>query len=141
MATLVLALGAPRRLGVNSARADQAAQLAALHWWRSLKPGQLPEHVDVPADILAWGRLPLEDLAERLQIDPQGEALGHDWTLTRSPSVHLMLPSPPPSRWQVGQRSRPSISSRSLPRPWSTTRSAPCRSSTTRTSLRARAPT
>jgi len=103
LATLVLALGSPRRLGVNSARADQAAQLAALHWWRSLKPGQLPEHVDVPADILAWGRLPLEDIAARLQIDPLGEALGHDWTLTRSPSVLLMLPGPPPTRWQVGQ--------------------------------------
>ena len=104
LATLVLALGAPRRVGVNSARADQAAQLAALHWWRSLKLGELPEHFDVPTDILAWGRLPLEDIAERLQIDPSGEMLGHDWTLTRSPSTFLMLPGPALTRWQVGQQ-------------------------------------
>ena len=52
LATLVLALGAPQRLGVNSARADQAAQLAALHWWHSLKPGQLPEHFELPTEVM-----------------------------------------------------------------------------------------
>ncbi|WP_157991556.1 DUF2201 family putative metallopeptidase [Caldimonas tepidiphila] len=93
LATLVLALGAPARLPTPSHRSDLAAQLAALHWWRSLKIGRLPEHFELEPEFLAWGRLPLEEIAARLEHDPLAEQLGSDWTLTRSADALLMHPS------------------------------------------------
>ena len=100
LATLVLALGAPKRLAVPSTAADQAAQLAALHWWRTLRIGELPEHMELPHELLQWGRLPLTDIVARLQSEPPHDALAGDWTLTRSPSSPLMCPGPPATRWQ-----------------------------------------
>lgn len=99
LATLVLAVGGPRRLGAPSPEADQAAQLAALHWWRSLKVGELPDHIDVAPEFAAWGRLPVEDILRRLQQDPAAADLGHDWTLTRTAALPLMVP-------QVSEKSR-----------------------------------
>lgn len=105
LATLVLAVGAPRRLPVPAALSDLAAQLAALHWWQQLKPGVLPEHFDLPPELLQWGRHPVEQIAARLRSEPPDEVLDGAWTLTRS-SAPLMLPGPPKSRWsprgQVG---------------------------------------
>jgi len=97
LATLVLAVGGPRRLQVPSPEADQAAQLAALHWWRSLKVGELPDHIDVAPEFAAWGRLPVEDILRRLQQDPAAVDLGHDWTLTRTAALPLMVPVERPS--------------------------------------------
>jgi predicted metal-dependent peptidase len=102
LATLVLALGAPKRLAVPSPTSDLAAQMAALHWWRCVKLGELPEHVDLPHDLLPWGRLPLEDIVARLRASPAGEWLEGDWTLTRSSSVPLMRPGARPTQWQIG---------------------------------------
>lgn len=102
LATLVLALGATKRLKVPSSVSDLAAQLAALHWWRSLKLGELPEHFELPPDVLQWGRLPLEDIASRLQITPLNDPVDEGWTLTRSAAIPLMKPGPAPTRWQVG---------------------------------------
>lgn len=91
LATLVLAVGAPHRLPVPSSVSDLAAQLAALHWWQQLKPGVLPEHFDLPPEILQWGRHPVEQIAARLRSEPPHEVLDGAWTLTRS-TASLMLP-------------------------------------------------
>ncbi len=98
LATLVLAVGAPRRLPVPAALSDLAAQLAALHWWQQLKPGVLPEHFDLPPELLQWGRHPVEQIAARLRSEPPDEVLDGAWTLTRS-SAPLMLPGPPANSW------------------------------------------
>jgi predicted metal-dependent peptidase len=98
LATLVLAVGAPRRLPVPAALSDLAAQLAALHWWQQLKPGVLPEHFDLPPELLQWGRHPVEQIAARLRSEPPDEVLDGAWTLTRS-SAALMLPGPPANSW------------------------------------------
>jgi predicted metal-dependent peptidase len=87
----VLAVGAPRRLPVPSPLSDQAAQLAALHWWHHLRIGELPEHFELPAELLQWGRHPLEEIAARLRSEPPNEVLDGAWTLTRSPTAPLML--------------------------------------------------
>jgi predicted metal-dependent peptidase len=102
LATLVLALGAPRQLKIPSSHADLAAQLAALHWWQSLRVGELPEQIQLPPELLQWGRLSLGEIVERLQAEPSNEALASDWTLTRSPLVPLLRPGPPATRWQLG---------------------------------------
>ena len=52
LAVLVLASGGPKRLTVPSALSDLAAQLAALHWWQQLRTGLLPEHFDLPPELL-----------------------------------------------------------------------------------------
>lgn len=98
LATYVLALGGPKRLPVPSTVSDLAVQLAALHWWRSLRVGELPEHFELPPKIVQWGRLPLEDIAARLRSEPANEVLDGAWTLTRSPAVALMLPGTRPTR-------------------------------------------
>jgi predicted metal-dependent peptidase len=95
LATLVLASGGPKRLPVPSALSDLAAQLAALHWWQQLRTGLLPEHFDLPPELLKWGRLPLEEIASRLRSEPPSEVLDGAWTLTRS-AAPLMLPGPKP---------------------------------------------
>jgi predicted metal-dependent peptidase len=102
LATLVLAVGAPRRLPVPAALSDLAAQLAALHWWQQLKPGLLPEHFDLPPELLQWGRQPVEQIAARLRSEPPDEVLDGAWTLTRS-TAPLMLPSPQRSWSPPGQ--------------------------------------
>ena len=98
LATLVLAVGAPRRLPVPDAVSDLAAQLAALHWWHQLKSGVLPEHFNLPPELLQWGRHPVEQIAARLRSEPPDEVLDGAWTLTRS-TAPLMVPGPPPNRW------------------------------------------
>ena len=95
LAVLVLASGGPRRLPVPSALSDLAAQLAALHWWQQLRAGLLPEHFELPPELLQWGRLPLEEIAARLRSEPPNEILDGAWTLTRS-AAPLMLPAPKP---------------------------------------------
>jgi predicted metal-dependent peptidase len=84
VATLVLALGAPRRLVVPSPLADLAAQLAALHWWRTLKVGVLPEHMELAPEMLQWGRLPLVEIVARLKSEPEHALHDGRWTLNRS---------------------------------------------------------
>ncbi len=97
LATLVLAVGTPQRLPVPSTLTDLAAQLAALHWWQQLRIGALPEHFELPPEILQWGRNPLEDIASRLRSEPPNEVLDGAWTLTRGNELLLVLdPSP---RW------------------------------------------
>ncbi len=101
LAALVLAVGAPRRLPVPSNLSDLAAQLAALHWWHQLRPGRLPEHFELPAEHLQWGRHPVEEIARRLRAEPPDEVLDGAWTLTRSREP-LMLAGPKASRWANG---------------------------------------
>lgn len=101
LATLVIATGAPKRLPVPSPLSDLAAQLTALHWWRALKIGELPEHFELPPEITQWGRLPLEEIANRLRAEPADDVLDGAWTLTRSPLVPLMVPGKQPDRWQI----------------------------------------
>jgi predicted metal-dependent peptidase len=103
LATLVFAVGAPKRLPVPSHLSDLAAQLAALHWWQQLRVGVLPEHFDLPAELVQWGRHPVNEIAARLQSEPPHEVLDGAWTLTRS-SEPLMLPGPKPTRWSLSQR-------------------------------------
>ena len=67
LAVLMQALDAPHQLPLPDPASDMAAQLAALHWWRTLKIGELPDWMDLPAELLAWGRLPLPELAARLR--------------------------------------------------------------------------
>jgi hypothetical protein len=86
LATLVLAVGAPRRLPVPSSLSDLAAQLAALHWWQQLRVGALPEHFELPPELIQWGRHPVEAIAARLRSEPPNEVLDGAWTLTRSAS-------------------------------------------------------
>ncbi len=107
LATLVLCVGAPQRLPVPSTVSDLAAQLAALHWWQQLRLGTLPEHFDLPSDLVQWGRQPLEALALRLQSEPPHEVLDGAWTLTRS-TAFLMLPGAKPSRPFVANGQVPS---------------------------------
>ena len=105
LTTLVFALGAPKRLKVPSNTSDLAAQLAALHWWRSLKLGELPEHFELPPEWVQWGRLPLEELVARLRVESWNELLDGDWTLTRSSATPLMRPDSRDSHycWHSGQ--------------------------------------
>lgn len=84
IALLTLALGAPRRLAVPSPLADMAAQLAALHWWRTLKLGVLPERMELAPEILQWGRLPLAEIAARLRSEPEHDLHGGAWTINAS---------------------------------------------------------
>ncbi len=84
IATLALALGAPRRLDVPSPLADLAAQLAALHWWRMLKLGELPERMALAPELLQWGRLPLLEIVARLRSEPEHELHNGRWTLNGS---------------------------------------------------------
>ncbi|WP_119157758.1 DUF2201 family putative metallopeptidase [Caldimonas tepidiphila] len=101
LATLVLALGGPRRLPVPSRLSDLAAQLAALHWWQSLRLGCLPERLDVSPELLDWGRLSLEEIAKRLEFEPLSARFPNDWGLSgageqvlmRSNGVGLVEPS------------------------------------------------
>lgn len=106
LATLIFAIGGLRRLPVPSRVSDLAAQLAALHWWQQLRVGELPEHFELPAEILQWGRLPLEAIAARLNVEPASEILDGRWTLTRS-GHPLMFKSARTDRWSVGQRDDP----------------------------------
>jgi predicted metal-dependent peptidase len=98
LATLVLGLGGPKRLEIPSSVSDLAAQLAALHWWKSIKVGILPEHFELPPELIAWGRLPLEAIAARLRSAPEDKVLDGHWTLTRASSAPLMLPAAVPTR-------------------------------------------
>jgi predicted metal-dependent peptidase len=95
LAVLVLASGGPKRLPVPSSLSDLAAQLAALHWWQQLRAGLLPEHFELPPELLQWGRQPLETIVARLRSEPPHEVLDGAWTLTRS-AAPLMLPAPKP---------------------------------------------
>ncbi len=63
LATLVLAVGGPRRLPIPSRLSDLAAQLAALYWWHQLRVGALPEHFELPSELLQWGRHPVLEIA------------------------------------------------------------------------------
>ncbi len=86
---------------------DLTAQLAALHWWHTLKLGELPEQCALPLELVQWGRLPLEELAARLRTEPSHPLLDGDWTLTRSSQVPLMIAgvASPLHRWsQTGVR-------------------------------------
>jgi predicted metal-dependent peptidase len=98
LVTLVVAIGGTRRLAVPARVSDLAAQLGALHWWHQLRIGELPEHFDLPPEILQWGRQPIEEIAARLNAEPPDEVLDGRWTLTRSEQP-LMLPAPAPARW------------------------------------------
>jgi predicted metal-dependent peptidase len=92
LATLVLALGATKRLPTPSPLSDLAAQLAALHWWRNMRVGTLPDHFEIQADLAQWGRLPLEKIVERLEDESNNALMDGTWTLTRSSQVPLLLP-------------------------------------------------
>jgi predicted metal-dependent peptidase len=106
LATLVLALGASRRLPVPAPLSDLAAQIAALHWWRTLKLGRLPEHMVLAPEVAPWGRLPLEEIARRLAAEPVEGVLDAGWTLTRSPAAPLLNRGEAARRWS-GVASQP----------------------------------
>lgn len=90
LATLALAVGGGEQADVPNHYCDAAAQLAALHWWRAWKIGELPEHIDVPDEVLAWGRLPLPDIITRLRNEPLAQKLDAHWLLSGSPGVPLI---------------------------------------------------
>jgi predicted metal-dependent peptidase len=98
LATLVLAVGAPKRLPVPDPVSDLAAQLAALHWWQQLKPGALPEHFDLPPELVQWGRQPVQEIAARLRSEPPNEILDGHWTLARHGAA-LLLPGSKQRAW------------------------------------------
>jgi predicted metal-dependent peptidase len=103
LVTLVLAVGGPKRLPVPSCLSDLAAQLAALHWWHQVRAGVLPEHFELPAEFIQWGRHPVEAIATRLRSEPPNEVLDGAWTLTRS-AEPLMLPGPKQTHWIGGRQ-------------------------------------
>jgi predicted metal-dependent peptidase len=103
LVTLVLAVGGPKRLPVPSSLSDLAAQLAALHWWHQVRAGVLPEHFELPAEFIQWGRHPVEAIATRLRSEPPNEVLDGAWTLTRSVEP-LMLPGPKQTHWIGGRQ-------------------------------------
>ena len=92
LATLVLALGAPRRLAVPSPLSDLAAQLAALHWWRTLRVGVLPERLELAPEMLQWGRLPLDEIVARLKAEPDHALHDGRWTINASLDEPLLMP-------------------------------------------------
>ncbi|MFT4103876.1 MAG: hypothetical protein QM674_23205 [Burkholderiaceae bacterium] len=98
LAALVFATGGPRRLAVASRHAELAMQLAALHWWRQLRIGELPEHIDLPDEFLHWGRLRVEEIVTRLDTEAPTELLDGRWTLAGS-GQPLMLKPPKPGHW------------------------------------------
>ena len=102
IATLVLALGAPRRLAVPSPLADLAAQLAALHWWRMLKLGVLPERMEIAPEWLQWGRLPLVEIVARLESEPEHELQDGRWTLNASLDEPLLVSATAVYRYAYG---------------------------------------
>lgn len=93
VALLVLALGAPRRLEVPSPLSDLAAQLAALHWWRTLRLGVLPERMELSPEHLQWGRLPLDEIVARLRAEPGHELHDGGWTINGSLDAPLIASS------------------------------------------------
>jgi len=102
LALLVLALNLPAQLERPDAVGDRAAQLAALHWWRSAKCGRLPERMELSPEWVAWGRLPLRELLARLRDDPPADLASASWTFTGSDSHPALLPGPEPQRWASG---------------------------------------
>ncbi len=69
LGVFILASGPAKRIPVPNPLSDIAVQLAALHWWRHLRVGELPEQMNVLPDLLAWGRLPLETIVHRLRSE------------------------------------------------------------------------
>jgi predicted metal-dependent peptidase len=102
LAVLMQALDAPHQLDLPDPASDMAAQLAALHWWRTLKIGELPDWMDLAPELLAWGRLPLPELAARLRQETPDELRRGNWLLSRSASVPMLRPGKPVQRWQHG---------------------------------------
>ncbi len=102
VATLTLAVGAARRLVLPSPLSDIAAQLAALHWWRTLKIGELPERCELSPEALQWGRLPLDEIVERLRAEPEHELHAGTWTLNGSLDEPLFVRGTVPSRIVAG---------------------------------------
>lgn len=102
LAVLIQALDAPHQLALPDPVSDMAAQLAALHWWRTLKIGELPDWMELPPELLAWGRLPLDELAGRLRQAVPDELRSGTWLLSRSVHVPMLRPGKPVQRWQHG---------------------------------------
>lgn len=102
LALLVLALDLPAKLERPSPVSDRAAQLAAMHWWRSAKCGRLPECMELSPEWLAWGRLPLPELLARLRDEPPADLASATWTFTGSDSCPALLPGPAPQQWASG---------------------------------------
>ena len=101
LATLVLALAAPRRAAWPC---PPSFRTGPPSWQRSIdgarsRPAGFPSTSSFRASSSPWGRLPLKELAARLAHDPPPQLLSNDWTLTRSAEQSLMHPSGPPSRW------------------------------------------
>ena len=100
--TLMLALGTPRRLPVPSPLSDLAAQVAALHWWRTLRVGELPERMDLSSELLQWGRLPLVEIAARLRDEPEHALHEASWTLNGGLASPVIASAIQPVRVVVG---------------------------------------
>ena len=91
LATLMLALGAPRRLALASPLTDLAAQLAALHWWRTLRLGELPERMELAPEVLQWGRLALPEIVARLQSEADHDLHTGTWTVNGAPDDPVLV--------------------------------------------------
>ena len=104
VATLTLALGAARRLALPSPLSDMAAQLAALHWWRTLKIGLLPERLELAPEVLQWGRLPLDEIVARLRAEPGHGLHEGSWTLNGTLAEPLLVSNAEPVRVVAGVR-------------------------------------
>lgn len=91
---LALALDATRLLPVPDPLSDLAAQIAAHHWWRSMKLGTLPESFVIPEETALLGRLPLAEIAQRLQLDPQLHLSDRPWRLNGSSTAPWLHPAP-----------------------------------------------
>lgn len=84
IACLALALDAPTLLKAPDAASDLAAQLAALHWWRAIKLGRLPERLEPPEEVAALGKLGLKEIVQRLEVDRATLNQGKKWSLAGS---------------------------------------------------------
>ena len=100
LATLVLAIGAPRLLPLRTSHLDQAATLAALHWWTSIRVGRLPDGMEPPPVLASWGRLPLREIADRLKNLPPEEIDAASWSLTGRGNHALLQPAPAEWSWR-----------------------------------------
>lgn len=100
---LMLAHGVPAKLAVPDPLTDLAGQLVALNSWQGMKIGDLPERLNLPPEMIQWGRLPLPTLVQRLRDElALGDRLleSASWSLSGAFDQALLVPGPAAIRWQ-----------------------------------------
>jgi predicted metal-dependent peptidase len=82
ISALVFAVGGAEQDDLPSVDVDCAAQLAAMYWWKQWRIGSLPEQLEIPDEVIAWGRFALPEIRERWRTETLARTVGTDWLLT-----------------------------------------------------------